>query len=381
MTVNDGGLRVLLIDDDEVDRARVVRALRPEHEVCEAATAAEGKGCAEDGFGEERADVVLLDLRLPDADGIDLLPWFEARGLPVVMLTGVEDTAAVVGAMRGGALDYLVKGDLTADTLERALRRAVETADLRRAVAEQQGQIAEQRDRLAEQAAALKRSNREVRDLASALTLAEQAERRRISALLHDHVQQILFGAQILLEGVRVVPEATPLRDRIARAIEVVGEGIEATRRLALDLTPPVLDGEDYALALRWLADHVGGTYGLAVDVEAAGTVVVADRELRVLLTELVRELLFNVVKHADAGHAWVRLSRAREDVVVEVSDEGRGFDPAAVSSQRGFGLYSVRRRLELLGGRFEITSAPGGGTHVTLSVPAAGVLLGASGT
>ena len=63
------GFRILLIDDDEVDRARVLRALRPEHEVCQAATAAKGKACIETGFDGHAPDVVLLDLRLPDADG------------------------------------------------------------------------------------------------------------------------------------------------------------------------------------------------------------------------------------------------------------------------------------------------------------------------
>lgn len=366
------GFRILLVDDDEVDRARVLRALRPEHEVCEAATAAEGKECIATGFDGHAPDVVLLDLRLPDVDGTDLLTWFADLGLPVIMLTGVSDTAVAVETMRAGALDYLVKGSLRAGSLERALQRAVETAALQRAVADHQAEIAQQRDLLAEQAAALTETNREIRALASALTLAEQAERRRISVLLHDHVQQLLFGAQILLEGIQKTPEAAPFRDRILRASAVVGEGIEATRQLALGLTPPVLDADDFSLALRWLATHVHKTYALTVEVEARDPVVVGDREVRVLLTEVVRELLFNVVKHARVDRATVELRRDHQEVVVVVSDAGTGFDLDSLAADEQFGLYSVRRRLELLGGRFEITSSVGGGTQATLWIVAA---------
>ena len=366
------GFRILLIDDDEVDRARVLRALRPEHEVCEAATAAKGKACIQAGFDGHDPDVVLLDLRLPDADGLALLPWFTDLGLPVVMLTGVSDMEVAVETMRAGALDYIVKGNLTAESLERALQRAVETAALRRAVADHQAEIARQRDQMIEQADALAVSNREIRALASALTLAEQAERRRISALLHDHVQQLLFGAQILLEGVQKTPEAAPFRDRILRAYDIVGEGIEATRQLALGFTPPVLDADDFSLALRWLATHVHKTYALTVEVEARDPVVIGDREVRVLLTELVRELLFNVVKHARVDRATVHLRRDRQEVVVVVSDAGAGFDPSSLTADEQFGLYSVRRRLELLGGRFEIASSVGRGTRATLWIAAA---------
>ena len=366
-------LRVLLVDDDAVDRALVRRALDPEHEVCEAATAAEGRDCLETGFDGAGPDVVLLDLRLPDADGTDLLPLYATRGLPVVMLTGVDDTAVVVETMQAGALDYLVKGSLSGPLLERALRRAVETARLRRAVAEQLAEIATQRDRLAEQTAALVRTTDEVRDLARALTLAEQAERHRLSALLHDGVQQQLFGAQILLASAQRDAAAEPLRDRIARASAIVGEGIEATRRLALDLTPPALESDDYALTLRWLARHAGETYGITVDVdvqEGIRGMVVADREVRVLVTDVVRELLANVARHAGTGRATVRLRRDGAAAEVEVVDAGRGFDPDA--RVVGFGLYSVRRRLELLGGSLTVDSGPGRGARVTLRFPTA---------
>ena len=347
-------LRVLLVDDDEVDRARVRRLLDGSYDVTEAATAADGLGHLEDA-----ADVVLLDVRLPDDDGVNLVPAFAARGLPVVMLSGVEDTGVVVEAMRRGAMDYLVKSRMDAAALERAVRAAIETASLRRAVAEQQVV-------LGEQAAALEAKNAEVRALASALTLAEQAERQRISALLHDHLQQLLYGAQLMIESLRAAPRDG---DRVTRAAEAVAQCVEAARELTLDLTPPVLDEEDFSVALAWVAAHVGERHGLGVEVVAEDAVVVPSRDLRVLLVELVRELLFNVVKHAGASSARIRLSRVGGRLTVAVEDDGGGFDPAALRTGVGFGLFSVRGRLELLGGRFEIDSVPGDGTRAVLSI------------
>ena len=358
------GLRLLLVDDDAVDRARVRRLLDPGHVVVEAATADAARGAVE---AAEAAgppfDLVLLDVRLPDVDGVALLPSFEGRGLPVVMLTGVEETEVVVEAMQRGAQDYLAKGRMEAAGLERALRRAVETAALRRAVAEQ-------RDRLAEQAATLEARNQEVRALASALTLAEHAERRRVAGLLHDHLQQLLFGAQLTVQSIQNEAGAeTPIGQRTARAHEALETCIEVVRRLTLDLTPPVLDNEDVGVALRWLATHVEETYGLEVEVAVEDEVVVENLALRVLVTEVVRELLFNAVKHAETDRARVRVAGLDGSLTVTVADAGRGFDPEA-RPEDGFGLYSARGRLELVGGRLDLRSAPGAGTRATLTVP-----------
>ncbi len=367
MTTPRESLRVLLIDDDEVDRARVRRMLRPEHEVCEAATAAEGRACAEDGIDGHPADVVLLDLRLPDADGSDLLPWFEARGLPVVMLTGVEDTAVVVEAMHRGALGYLVKGDLDATALEQALQWAVETAALRRAVAEHQAEILEQRDRLAAQAAALEHTNRtireqevRVRELAQALTLAEQEERQRIAHVLHDDLQQTLAGALILASA-----GAT---DRLEAAL---GRAVRTARTLSHELAPPLLRGGDLAELLAWMATWSRELYGLDVEVATEGVVIVDQEHVRILLYRVLREILFNVAKHAGTGEARITAYGADGDSMVRIAveDDGAGFEAAGVVS--GTGLASVRERLELVGGRLSITTAPGDGTRVTVEIPA----------
>lgn len=357
---------LLLVDDSEVDRLLVRRLLGHAYAVREAATAREARALFEDA----EPDLILLDYRLPDVDGIDLLPEFVVHHVPVIMLTGIEAPEIIVEAMRRGAHDYLPKGRLTEEGLERAIANAVEKAALRRALDEQQRA-------LAAHAVELEAKNREVRALASALTFAEQAERRRLSDLLHDNLQQLLFGAKVtlqLLHRPEAAEDADALRARLAEAEEILDQAIDTTRHLAIELTPPVLDREDVVVALRWLAEHMGTMYGLSIAVESECSCRIPSRELRVLILQIVRELLFNVVKHAGVKAARLRLEACDPYYAVTVEDEGRGFDVeariVADAEPSGFGLYSVQRRLELVGGRLEIDSAPGAGCRITLYAP-----------
>lgn len=357
-------LDILVVDDNEVDRELVRRLLSLPARFREAATAAEARAA----LAKQPPDLALLDYRLPDADGIELLPEFTRHAVPVVMLTGVEMPEVIVGAMREGALDYLVKSTLTPEGLEHAISNAVEKAALRRAVEEQQRV-------LAEQAQTLEAKNHEIRALASALTLAEQEERRRIADLLHDHLQQLLFGAKLALQVLRR-PSADG-SERLREAERILDEAVTMTRNLAVELTPPVLEEEELEVALRWLAGHMGSMYDMDIKVRAEGSCRIPTREIRVLLIQLVRELVFNVVKHAGVDGAEIHLSEQDGEYVISVVDQGRGFDVGSVpesypgtSRPRGYGLYSVRQRLELLGGHLTVESAPGEGTRASIHAP-----------
>lgn len=360
-------LDILLVDDSEVDRLLVRRLLPASYRVREAATARDAWA----RFEEAAPDLVLLDYRLPDAHGIDVLPFYVERYVPVIMLTGTEVPEIIVEAMQRGAHDYLTKGRLTEEGLERAVANAVEKATLQRTLAEQQRA-------LAEHAAALEAKNREIRALASALTFAEQAERRRVADLLHDNVQQMLFGAKLALGVARRNDsgDGAALRLHLDEAEGILDEAIETTRHLAVEMTPPVLDRKDMAEALRWLAEHMGGMYGLRIAVEAPCPCRILSREVRILVLQIVRELLFNVVKHAEVTEARLRLEACHGGTEIVVEDDGVGFDvvaweqAASESSASSLGLYSVQRRVELVGGRLEIDSAPGKGCCITLRAP-----------
>jgi len=213
----------------------------------------------------------------------------------------------------------------------------------------------------------------QVRTLASTLTLAEQEERRRISQILHDDLQQLLYGVQMrtmsLMQGIEQEEPAT-LTTYAQEVYDWLSDAIRMTRQLTVDLSPPLLEGEGLREALRWLATQMAETQGLVIEVRAAHAFWIANKDMRVLLFQIVRELLFNVVKHAGVNEATVDLREGEAgELLITVSDQGRGFDVAAAEAAHdgGFGLFSVRERLALFGGQMTVDSAPGAGTTVTL--------------
>ena len=206
-----------------------------------------------------------------------------------------------------------------------------------------------------------------VRQLAAALTVAEQEERQRIAHVLHDDLQQQLHGLSMLL-GVARKAGGTDAGPLLTRAAEVLDDAVTLTRTLSTDLNPAILDSDRLEDGLAWLADQTRERHGLEVSVESEGETPVPEPAVRVLVYQVVRELLFNVVKHAGADRARVAVAGDGDDVVVRIEDDGSGFDPDDVAD--GFGLRSVRDRLELVGGRFEVDSEPGGGTRAEVVVP-----------
>ena len=241
--------------------------------------------------------------------------------------------------------------------------------------------LAEERNRLEDLNEALEERVAErtaqLRALAGALSLAEQQERARLSQVLHDDLQQLLYG-QLL--HMRLLRDGLVGGDLAAAAIEVeeldrlLRDSIGLTRSLVVDLNPPVLTTEGLGEALRWLAEAMGREHGLEVAVTLEAPVMLASRDAEMLLLQMARELLFNVVKHAGTRQATVALRQEDGQVTLEVADEGAGFDLAAVRSGQGaarrFGLFSIEERLSLIGGRIDIETRPGAGTKVTISVP-----------
>jgi two-component system CheB/CheR fusion protein len=215
--------------------------------------------------------------------------------------------------------------------------------------------------------------------LASQLTLAEQTVRKQLASTLHDGLQQLLFSAAITLDQAVQSNAQADQAALLQRARAVVNDAIEAARTLTVNLFPPVLHVGGLPAALTWLAKRTQEQYNVVVNVTADPQANPETSELRILLFEGVRELLFNAVKHARVDRVDVNLSLGHGDAIhIQVSDEGVGFDPTATlhdrnQPQAGLGLFSIQERLAFLGGRLDIQSAPGKGSRFTLTLPRTG--------
>ena len=217
-------------------------------------------------------------------------------------------------------------------------------------------------------------NRQQLRRLAAELLLTEEQERRRIAVDLHDHIGQALAIAQIKLGALRACLDSPQQREAVSEVYDLVDQTVQDSSSLTFELSPPVLYELGFEAGVSWLARHVNKSHGLHVVVENDGEPKPLDEEISVLLFRALRELLINVVKHAQVGEATVQLQREADYMRIEIADEGIGFDssqaPERAAVGGGFGLFSIRERLALLGGTFQVHSAPGRGTRCTLMAP-----------
>ena len=212
----------------------------------------------------------------------------------------------------------------------------------------------------------------QLRTLAIELTRAEERERLRIADTLHEGLLQQLAAASIHLSNFKRQIEKGARPQGIEDMRACLEEGIRIGRTLTHEIFPPELQTLGLGDALHWLANWYREKYGLIVHVEAGAEIEIDEMEFRIALFRAAGELLFNAHKHSGVNEAALLLRRAPGGSVrLVVSDSGVGFDPKSARAQEGrrggFGLFSLRERIEALGGLFHIRSAPGRGSRVTV--------------
>ncbi len=235
----------------------------------------------------------------------------------------------------------------------------------------------------------LEEARQKIRELSSQLTRAEQKERRRVARQLHDGLQQKLYGIQLQVSSLR--KNARDLAERrsgeldeeegvvamLAAEIEEVEERVDevvrSMRKISIGMSPPILRSDGLKASLEWLRTQMEELYGLSVELTAEKEFALDDDDLQVLLFRVAREMLMNVVQHADVDRATVELKEDAGRLVLRVSDQGEGFDPDAVDPigpGKAFGLTAARERVRQFGGDLEIETALKEGTQVTIRLP-----------
>ena len=223
----------------------------------------------------------------------------------------------------------------------------------------------------------VKERTKKVRKLAAELLHAENEERRRIAHMLHEDLQQQLYVLKMDLNHSRDMLDSKANTEFISQLTEwesILKKSLILTKDLALDLSPPFPGDITLNEAVEWLALHMKETYDQDVKLDIKKTIQWPGENLIHMLIQMLRELLFNVVKHAGVDRARIKIDSVKGDLRLNVEDKGSGFDKkingtfAEVSEC--YGLKNIRHRIELLGGEFEIDTAPGRGTKIKLSIP-----------
>lgn len=209
--------------------------------------------------------------------------------------------------------------------------------------------------------------------LASRLSKVEEIERHRIATELHDNIGQNLTYCTIKLGEILQGISSTDMEKSIRDVRDVIDQTIQYTRSLTFELSPPILFEIGLKAAIEWLGENFGAKYGLKVYIISSEDYIQMNEENRTLLFQAVRELLTNVVKHAQAQKAEIILSKKGRNFNISVKDNGIGFDTSMLGQYdiiMGFGLFNIRTRLESAGGHLDVESAPGKGTRVDMTLP-----------
>ncbi len=359
---------ILVVDDDWATRVLLSGLLRQQgYQVAAASCGAEALTAAH----ARQPALILLDVMLPDTDGFALcreLQCVDATSrAPIIFLTAKGDEHEVVRGLRAGGVDYIVK-PFAAEVLLARVDTHVTLSQLSRGLYRA----------LDEHAERLQQANRRLRALNMEMATVEERQRRQLAQQVHDTTIQELVLARILVEG---GPATSERRDQLTG---LLATAIEQLRSLVFELSPPMLQRRGLFDALEWLAAEMGQQWGLDVVCERSGAPPVLAEVQALVLFQGARELLINAAKHAEATRAVLTLSHDGDRLTIVVSDDGRGFEPGWLAdpdaapaaddgetARGGFGLYSLRSRMELLGGCLRLSNRRDRGAEAMLSIRA----------
>ncbi len=213
-----------------------------------------------------------------------------------------------------------------------------------------------------------------LRMLTAELTLTEERERRQLAQDLHDGLGQLLAILKIKLTSIKKSERRGAFRGALREIENLIDQSNQSVRALMLQLSPPVLQALGLVPALEWLTEEMERVYGLSVQVNSDGAQIALNEPEKTTIFRAVRELLINVSKHTECKAARIDCACEGGRLTISVTDEGGGFfyveATAPQSVDSGFGLASIKDRIEYVGGEMSINSEPGRGTCVTIAFP-----------
>jgi signal transduction histidine kinase len=394
-------MKILIVDDNANDR-KLLRLILERHghkEIIEACDGYEGLELAK----AQRPGLIISDALMPRLDGFQFL-WTlrmveELRNIPFVFYSAVysgskdEDLAFRLGVEGfitkpkepeefwreiSEILERLAAGKkklqpprLMEEEME-FLRKYCEivTGKLEEKVRELEETLARQKEAEEELIAYRER----LKTLAAELAHAEERERCRIAVELHDAVGQRLAQSEMMLNSLAKILTSPECIRRIDEIRGILDISIDQVRSLTFRISPPVLYLVGFEAAVESLCEKFQEDFGIRVKFTDDGEPRTIEEDLRGGLYRMVRELLFNAVKHARPKEVSVAVGNVEGGMEISVRDDGCGFDASQLFQYRGkrigLGLFSIKERIEYLGGSMEIDSKPGQGTRVNLIVP-----------
>ena len=217
----------------------------------------------------------------------------------------------------------------------------------------------------------LRAYQQQLQSLTAQLSQAEEKERKRLATDIHDSVSQPLAVIKIKMNEWKNMLYSAGLARELRDVLELIDSTIHNARSLTFELGPPILYELGLEAGLESLLEQFRERHALMYEYEDDGQEKPLEEEISILLYRCSSELLMNVVKHANAQTAKLSIRREDSQVLIDIEDDGIGFDTSETEVKvKGFGLFSIRERLNSIGGSLELKSKPGCGTQATLKAP-----------
>ncbi len=366
--------QLLVVEDSELDYELLLALLaRSGHPV--RARRVEDDAGMRGALRDGAVDIVITDHTMPRFDAFAALRVAKEHDpdLPVVVVSGEMSEDLAVAALRAGADDFILKSRMS--RIGPAIARSLQAATERRAGREAAAALAESESRL--------------RALTRHLETVKEEERRRIAREIHDDIGATLTAMRFeLVSLARQLQGQQPGQDpgqnpgqnpgqadagsRLRAISNLLEQAVAASHRIQHNLRPPVLDAGLVA-ALQWLVQSFASRTAIPARFETNREDLPLPAECAAAMYRVAQESLANISKYAQAQRVAVQLFAAPEEVTLEVSDDGVGFDPGMLQATPGFGIRGLVERARGLGGWAEISSAPSRGTTVMFCVPTHG--------
>lgn len=222
----------------------------------------------------------------------------------------------------------------------------------------------------------LEERNLQLRALSERAINAQEEERKRIALSLHDDTGQALSMLIIHLEQLqtRVPVELADVHAKLDSAHELAARSLRELRKIISGLRPTVLDDLGLVSAIRWYARSSLEEAGVRVEFQAEDESISLPAEVNSTLFRIAQEAINNILRHAQAECAWIRLTQTGNEIYLKVEDDGLGFDLQRFQEQalrlQCLGLLGIEERAEMVGGRVLVQSSPGQGTQLSVRVP-----------
>jgi two-component system sensor histidine kinase UhpB len=216
----------------------------------------------------------------------------------------------------------------------------------------------------------LRREENERRQLLERVINVQEEERKRVARELHDETGQALTALLMSLEGLEahLTEISSPLRERLTRAKTQTENALRGLRAIIYDLRPAALDDLGLVPAIRWFAEQHLEPLGVQVSFETPSWKSRLPPPAETVLFRVMQEAINNIARHAHARTVRIALEANGTEIIARVEDDGRGFD--VMGLREGWGLAGMRERANLVGGRLQVNSTPGGGTQIEIWIP-----------